>query len=201
MGRRNDPVWSSGYDWLKGRDNFRMLRAKDASLTGAANNHYLSAFTKQKSHTKKLADLLEEHGFSAAQIKQHTDRMARMSLDKQKAKYQKVEAELTGKTRSIGAKIGDAIAKKGEAAGKKIGNLVPPPPPLADTNSQSTIRPPPHRTQQQNISLRDPRCDIGAAFLILLLHLISTYRTTHGGFSRCVRFLGIAGLLFCCQQP
>jgi hypothetical protein len=106
-----------------------MLRAKDASLAGAANNHYLSAFTKQKSHTKKLADLLEEHGFSAAQIKQHTDRMARMSLDKQKAKYQKVEAQLTGKTQSLGAKLGDAIAKKGEAAGKKIGNLVPPPPP------------------------------------------------------------------------
>ena len=129
MGRRNDAVWSSGYDWLKGKDNFRMLRAKDTTLAGAANNHYLSAFTKQKSHAKKLSQLLEEHGYSAAQIKQHTDRLGRMTLDKQKAKYEKIEAKLTGKTRSMGAKLGDAIAKKGEAAGDRIGRMVPPPPP------------------------------------------------------------------------
>ena len=82
LARRNDAVWSSGHDWMKGQKNFRLMKAADATLKGAANNHFLSAFADE-THSEKLKNTLKKNGFSDKQIAQHMDKFSKYSIDKQ----------------------------------------------------------------------------------------------------------------------
>ncbi len=96
IGIANDAVWSGAAKHMEGQTNVKILPAVDSSITGMANNHFLSAFDPTPLAHERMKTLLEKHGFSKSDVDKHVAKIKNLDEKKGHAKVDKTEAALTG---------------------------------------------------------------------------------------------------------
>ena len=100
IGRKNDVVWQSAEKYMVNTDgnanqNVKILPAVDTSLKGAADNHFLAAFSSRPQAHVRMEQILTKHGFSKSDVARHVQKIKRMTDDeKAHARVDKTEKRL-----------------------------------------------------------------------------------------------------------